>query len=61
MSKEDIFEGNEKPHPTNYFVITEQGDLGLGSQQITDEEQEHVEEQKRYYRKQTVLEMHNHM
>ena len=36
----------------NQYVITEQGDLGLGTRQLTDEEQQMVNEQQDQYKKQ---------
>lgn len=32
----------------NQYVITEQGDLGLGTRQLTDEEQKHVDERDKF-------------
>ena len=32
----------------NQYVITEQGDLGLGTRQLTDEEQKHVDEKDKF-------------
>ena len=31
----------------NQYIITEQGDLGLGARQLTNEEQKHVDEQRK--------------
>lgn len=35
----------------NQYIITEQGDLGLGTKQLTEEEQKKVNEQQAQYRK----------
>jgi hypothetical protein len=35
----------------NQYIITEQGDLGLGTQQLSDEEQKKVNEQQAQQRK----------
>ena len=36
----------QKPNADNQYMITEQGDLGLGAQQLTNEEQAHLNAQK---------------
>lgn len=41
---------NQETH--NMSIITEQGDLGLGTRELTDEEQEQVNKQKDFYRNQ---------
>ena len=38
-----------KANPDNMYVISEQGDLGLGTRQLTDEEQKLMNEQKAHY------------
>ena len=41
---------NTKEKKPNLSVITEQGDLGLGTRELTDKEQEEVDKtQKRFY------------
>lgn len=35
----------------NQYILTEQGDLGLGAQQLSDEEQKKVNEQQAQQRK----------
>lgn len=35
----------QKQESQNQYIITEQGDLGLGTQQLSDEEQKKVNEQ----------------
>ena len=35
----------------NQYIITEQGDLGLGTRQLNEEEQKKVNEQQAQYRK----------
>lgn len=34
---------------SNYSIITEQGDLGLGTRELTEQEKKLLEEQKKYY------------
>jgi hypothetical protein len=41
------FKMEDQQKKENQYVITEQGDLGLGTRQLTDEEQQHVDERDR--------------
>lgn len=41
----------QKQESQNQYIITEQGDLGLGTQQLSDEEQKKVNEQQAQQRK----------
>lgn len=42
MVKQQQYEENQTKNP-NLSVITEQGDLGLGTRELSDEEQKQVE------------------
>lgn len=42
---------DQKQESQNQYIITEQGDLGLGTQQLSDEEQKKVNEQQAQQRK----------
>ena len=46
MDQQNDIKNNE-----NQYLITEQGDLGLGTRQLTDKEQALVEEQQAQYRR----------
>ena len=39
----------DEPQQHNMSIITEQGDLGLGTRELTDEEQELVNKQQEQY------------
>lgn len=41
----------QQQNPDNQYIITEQGDLGLGTTQLTNEEQQKVNEQQAQYRR----------
>ena len=38
---------DQNTNPENQYIITEQGDLGLGTRQLTNDEQKHVDEQRK--------------
>ena len=38
---------DKNANPENQYILTEQGDLGLGARQLTNEEQQHVNEQQK--------------
>lgn len=42
---------NNNQNTENMYIISEQGDLGLGTRQLNEEEQKKVNEQKDYYRR----------
>lgn len=38
---------DQNTNPENQYIITEQGDLGLGTRQLNNDEQKHVDEQRK--------------
>lgn len=50
MTREQDRQNQENQN--NMYIISEQGDLGLGTRQLNEEEQKKVNEQRDYYRRQ---------